>query len=145
MADAKYTEKQILEVMGTAEQDEALVKRCFKEAQAENNFGRFTTSFHLLILMLKRHKKRTIPDQPPTLEELENAKPTDPLFSCVSSNDSLDHFWFFGRVDGSTFIEYSRWIKEHSRRRCVVSVGGHYLSAASFSFGIRQTAKIGLS
>ena len=122
MADAKYTEKQILEVMGTAEQDEALVERVFKEAQADNRFVDFTTSFRLLIHKLKKYKNRPIPDQPPTLEELENQEPTDPL-SCYSTDDWPNHYWFFGRVKGFTIIEYSRWIKEYSRDIVLSALG----------------------
>lgn len=114
MFDAKYTENEIREVMGMAAHDDVLVARLFMEAEAENQFDRYKTSVNLLMHKLRLYRDKPVPDQPPTLEELENRQEADPLLY-VTENDTLDHYWFSGRVQGFTSIEYFRWIKQHSR------------------------------
>ena len=111
---AGYTEAQILEVMAMADHDEELVARLFKAAEAENHFDTFATSFGMLLYKLKVLRNRPVPDQPLTLEELENRKPADPL-TFVSGGDTFDHSWFSGRVQSVTSIECRRWLKQHSR------------------------------
>jgi len=111
---AGYTEAQILEVMAMADHDEVLVARLFKAAEAENHFDQFETSFNMLLYKLKVHRARPVPEQPTTLEELENRIPADPL-TFISAGDTFDHSWFSGRVQGFTSIEYRRWLNQHSQ------------------------------
>jgi hypothetical protein len=112
---ADYTESQINEVMGMAGQDDSLVARLFKEVEATNRFDNFANSFHLLIHKLKKHRERPIPDQPYTLEELENQKPIDP-FTYMPRDERFDYWWFSGRVDDFSSLWFNRWVKEYSQQ-----------------------------
>lgn len=107
MAKAGYTKAEINTLFGHLA--DASVLRClFKEAQDQNKFGNYRTSYGLLAYKVKTYLNQPKSDQPITWEELERqmSEISDPLEGMTP--DYLRENAYSGRVSMVTYKTHKR-------------------------------------
>jgi len=116
MREVGYTKDEISILFGQVP-DAPVLRGLFKEAQAQNKFSTYRTSYALLAHKVKSHLAKPKPEQPLTWEQLEQKMSvvSDPLE--MLTPEYLRHDAYSGRVTGVYYKTHVTLLRDYGADR----------------------------